>query len=142
MITGLGHVAYRVADMDRSLDFYIRILGLSELCRLNRDDGSLWLVYLHAGSGTIIELFPGGSEPPPTPGPRTLGYAHLSMHVDDLVASLADWRRRGLVAEGEPKRGADGNLGFWVTDPDGVRIEMMELAPDGLQGKALRELGR
>jgi lactoylglutathione lyase len=140
VITGLGHVAYRVSDMDRSLDFYCRVLGLSELARLNKDDGSLWLIYLHVGSGTILELFPGGEEDPPIPGPRARGYAHLSLHVDDLVASLAEWRSRGLVADGEPKRGADGNLGFWVTDPDGVRIEMMELAPDGLQGSALRRI--
>lgn len=139
-IAGVGHVAYRVADIDRTLRFYLDILGLKELARLNRDDGSLWLVYVAAGNGTILEFFPGGDEPLAL-GPRTQGYAHVSLHVDDLVGTLAEFRRRGLVAEGEPKRGADGNLGFWIIGPDGVRIELMELAPDGLQARAMRALG-
>ena len=45
-ITGLGHVAIRVRDVDRTLDFYDGKLGLAELLRLHHDDGRLWLVYL------------------------------------------------------------------------------------------------
>lgn len=140
MISGIGHVAYRVADIDRTLDFYVRILGLRELTRLNKEDGSLWLIYVWAGNGTILEFFPGGSDPLVL-GPTSQGYAHISLAVDDLAAFVRDARVRGLAAEGEPKRGADGNLGFWVTDPDGTRIELMELAPDGLQRRAMRALG-
>ena len=139
MITGIGHIAFRVADMDRSLAFYCGVLGLEELTRLNRDDGSLWLVYLRASDDTILELFPGG-EPAGAPDPRAVGYAHFSLTVDDMRRTLTDLRARGLQEAGEPKRGADGNLGFWITDPDGIRIELMELAPDGLQMRALRAL--
>ena len=139
MITGIGHIAFRVADMARSLAFYRGILGLQELTRLNRDDGSLWLVYLRASDDTINELFPGG-EPAAAPNPSAVGYAHFSLTVDDMHRTLADLRARGLQEDGEPRRGADGNLGFWITDPDGIRIELMELAPDGLQMRALRAL--
>lgn len=140
MITGIGHVAYRVQDMERSLAFYCGIVGLEELARLNRDDGSLWLIYLRVSDDTILELFPGGDEPGPAASPRARGYAHVSFSVDDLVGTLAAMRARGLTTEGEPKRGADGNLGFWIEDPDGIRIELMEHAPDGLQNRALRAL--
>ena len=139
MITGIGHIAFRVADMERSLAFYCGTLGLQELTRLTRDDGSLWLVYLRASDDTIVELFPGG-EPAAAPDPRGVGYAHFSLTVDDMHRTLADLRARGLQEDGEPRRGADGNLGFWITDPDGIRIELMELAPDGLQMRALRAL--
>lgn len=136
MITGVAHIAFRVANMERSLAFYCGVLGLKELTRLNRDDGSLWLIYLNAGNGTIIELFPGGVATPPT-DPQALGYAHFSLGVDDMHETLAEMRARGLKEEGEPKRGADGNLGFWVTDPDGIRIELMEMSADSIQGRAL-----
>jgi lactoylglutathione lyase len=139
VITGIGHIAFRVADMERSLAFYCGVLDLQELTRLNREDGSLWLVYLRASDETILELFPGG-EPAAAPDPRGVGYAHFSLTVDDMATTLAQLRARGLQESGEPKRGADGNLGFWITDPDGIRIELMELAPDGLQMRALRAL--
>jgi lactoylglutathione lyase len=137
VIRGIGHIAFRVADMERSLAYYRGVLGLEELTRLTREDGSLWLVYLRASDDTIIELFPEG-DPAEGPGPRAVGYAHFSLTVDDMHRTLAELRARGLAESGEPRRGTDGNLGFWITDPDGTRIELMELAPDGLQMRALR----
>ena len=56
MITGIGHIAITCQDIDKSLDFYTRILGLPEAFRMNNDDGSLWMVYLKTGSGGFIEL--------------------------------------------------------------------------------------
>ena len=40
-ITGLGHVAIKVTDLDRSLDYYVNKLGFPEMLRLNKDDGGL-----------------------------------------------------------------------------------------------------
>ena len=57
MITGIGHIAITCKDIDKSLDFYTRILGLPEAFRMNNDDGSLWMVYLKTGSDGFIELF-------------------------------------------------------------------------------------
>jgi len=41
MITGVGHIAITCKDIEASLDFYTRILGLPEAFRMDRDDGSL-----------------------------------------------------------------------------------------------------
>jgi lactoylglutathione lyase len=38
------------------------------------------------------------------------------------------------------RTGADGNRQAWIADPDGNRIELMEMAPDSLQAQAIRRL--
>ena len=63
MITDLGHPAFAVHDVDETIGFY-GMLGIEEAFRLNHDDGSLMLVYLHVSGDRIIGVFPGG--PPPT----------------------------------------------------------------------------
>ena len=36
--------------------------------------------------------------------------------------------------------GADGNLQAWIEDPDGNRIELMQMDPNNMQSKALKRL--
>ena len=52
MITGIGHIAITCQDIDKSLDFYTRVLGLHEAFRMERD-GSLWMVYLKTGAAGL-----------------------------------------------------------------------------------------
>lgn len=135
MITQLGHVAYSVSNLDAALDFYCVKLGLSEAFRLFHDDGSPWIVYLLVGHGGFLELFPGGQ---PGAGRVEGSYRHLCLVVDDMAATLAELRARGMALAGEANVGKDGNTQFWLTDPDGNRIELMQIAPDSLQAQAIR----
>ena len=137
MITGIGHVAIRVGDLTTALAFYRDVLGLPEVFRLNHDDGSPWLVYLKVNDDSFVELFPGGSPRPEARG-NPVGCIHFCLHVDDMGKTLADLATRGVDASQAPTKGKDGNWQFWLTDPDGNRIELMQLMPDGLQRKALR----
>jgi catechol 2,3-dioxygenase-like lactoylglutathione lyase family enzyme len=73
VITDLGHPAFAAHDVDATLGFY-KILGIEEAFRLNHDDGSLMLVYLHVSGDRFIEVFPGG--PPPRPKQRAKLRAH------------------------------------------------------------------
>lgn len=134
MITHLGHVAYSVSDLDAALDFYCAKLGLKEAFRLYHDDGTPWIVYVLVGQGGFVELFPGGK---PDAGKVDGSYRHLCLAVDDMDATLADLQARGMPLEGEANRGKDGNVQFWLTDPDGNRIELMEIHPESLQAQAL-----
>lgn len=45
-ISSLGHIGLKVKDIDKSLAFYTETMGLSEMFRLHREDGCVWLVYL------------------------------------------------------------------------------------------------
>jgi lactoylglutathione lyase len=136
MITGIGHVAFRVTDLERALDFYCRTLGFREAFRMERDgEPSPWIVYVHVAPGQFLELFPGGQGEVPRRS-RAAGYNHFCLVVDDLSATLGELRARGLHKDGEPVRGRDGNWQFWIEDPDGNAIELMQISPDSAQAAA------
>ena len=131
MILGIGHTAYGVKDLDASLRFYVDQLGLERAFTLSRDDGSLWIVYLYAGEGTFIELFP--EREPPVQAKGT-SYKHLCLRLDDMSLTLDDLKKRGLDPLGPPSVGKDGNTQAWLRDPDGNLIELMQVAPTSDQG--------
>jgi lactoylglutathione lyase len=136
MITGIAHVAFRIKDLDRSLDFYCRQLGFREAFRLEREGRpSPWIVYLWIAPGQFLELFPGGEGDAPPRGPGT-GYNHFCLLVDDLQAALADLASRGVPIPGAPVEGRDTNLQYWLTDPDGNAIELMQINPTSPQARA------
>jgi len=137
MITGISHFAITCKEIDKSIDFYTRILGLSEAFRMNNDDGSLWMVYLKTGSDDFIELFTNGGDQLEIPK-NASGYKHLCLWVDDLDATLLDLKARGLDVDPKgAKIGRSKCKQFFIADPDGVRIELMQLMPDSRQAEAI-----
>jgi lactoylglutathione lyase len=137
MITAIGHVAFRISDLDRSLDFYCNKLGFQEAFRLEREgQTSPWIIYLQLAPGQFIELFPGGEGDQAPARGRNTGYNHYCLEVDDLPATLAEMRSRGLELEGEPKQGMDTNWQYWIDDPDGNAIELMQISPESPQARA------
>jgi lactoylglutathione lyase len=134
-ITHLGHVAIRCRNLDQSLAFYAK-LGLKEAFRLDRPDGTgVALVYLQINEHSFLELFPGGTEPADQGRTKT-GYVHCCLLVDDIQESYREFTAQGVETAGEPKLGRDGNWQFWITDPDGTRIEVMQIMPGSLQARA------
>lgn len=138
-ITGLGHVAIKVADLDKSLDFYVNKLGFPEMMRLRKDDGSVWLVYLRITDEQYLEVFP-GAETDRAPGWNANGMNHLCLTVDDIDDVIARIEAAGLTLLLPLKTAIDGNRQAWLEDPDGNRIELMEMAADSLQYDAIKRL--
>jgi lactoylglutathione lyase len=135
MITDLGHLAFAAHDLDATLAFYAR-LGLHEAFRLNREDGSLLLVYLHVAGDRFIEVFPGGPAPQKD---RPGSFMHLCLVVDDVKALVEDLRGQGIEIFREPSLGLDHNWQAWVHDPDGNAIEFMQLSEESPQRVKARE---
>lgn len=133
MVTGIGHAAYGVSDLNASLRFYCEQLGLRKAFELHRDDGTLWIVYLYAGNRSFIELFPESEVPRQEGG----SYRHLCLIVDDMAATLRAMKIAGLEPLNPPSVGKDGNTQAWVRDPDGNPIELMQIAPDSDQARAI-----
>jgi len=122
-----NHVALRVRNIARSLDFYERVLGFREAFRVDKPDGSLALIYVQFGADQFVELFEGGEEgQQPEPAPRGSGFLHFCLTVEDLAATLAELRSAGMEI-GEPRTGTSGALIYFIEDPDGNRIELAEL---------------
>lgn len=138
----LGHLAMRVKDLQTSLDFYTK-LGFPEMTRLLNDKGEPWIVYLRITDDEYLELFPGGVGELPA-APNQVGIFHICLTVESIEDTLAHLAKAGIPLS-RPRRearGIDGNRGMWIEDPDGNQIEVMEMAPDCIQMKAIERLRR
>ncbi len=137
-LTSIGHVAIRVKDIEASLEFYKGKLGIPEMFRLDRD-GKLWLVYLKITDNQYLELFPEG-EGDRAPGKMAVGNNHFCLTVEDIDKAEADIIALGIPFSSPKKKVEDGNWQFWIEDPDGIRIEFMQMDPDCMQIQAIRQM--
>jgi lactoylglutathione lyase len=137
----IAHVALKVRDLDASLDFYVNKLGFQEMMRLSKPDGSpgVWLVYLRITDDQYLELFPDGVGDR-APGSDTTGMNHLCLGVADIDSIIADLEAANIPLTVQKKMAADLNWQCWIADPDGNRIEIMQLMPDCLQLEAIKKL--
>lgn len=124
-----GHVAFRVADLEASVGWYGAAFGAREAFRARHPDGSTQLVYLEFAPGQFVELFPNGKNPIPLP-PEPIGYGHTCLIVEALDAALAHLATLGVRPAVAARTGRAGQRLAFVEDPDGNRIELMEIPPE------------
>src|SRR6478752_10380780 len=132
-IIGLGHIGLKVKNIEKSLAFYTEILGLPEMFRLHRD-GRLWLVYLRITDQQYLEIFPDAVEDR-APDAESNGINHFCLIVDNIDTVVRQLSDKGIELFRSLKTGADNNRQAWIQDPDGNRIEFMEMTQDALQLK-------
>lgn len=137
MIKNLGHIAIRSRDLDESLRFYKDILGLEEAFRLCGEDGKPYIVYLYIAPGQFIELFPNGTKLGDH-GREVIGFVHTCLEVEDVQAAFALMKERGAPIDSEIIIGNAKCKQFWLHDPDGNPIELMELPPESMQAHAIK----
>ena len=137
-VKSIVHVALDVGDVERSLDFYVGKLGFEEMYRLDFR-GRLGIIYLRVTDTQYLELFPvapGGAAPEHNGG----GQHHLCLAVDDIDAAIAEVTSHGIELIRPKSVGMDKNAQAWIADPDGNRIELMQLNPDSLAAQAIARL--
>ena len=135
MIKGLGHLAIRAKDIEASAKYYCETVGFREAFRMhNGEGGALSAIYLYIAPSQFIEIFPdGGGE---LADNSTIGIKHICIEVDNAACFQEELRRRGAPIDVELKTGLSRCIQFWSHDPDGNRIEFMELPPESLQAQA------
>jgi len=136
-----SHITVRVSDLDRALAFYREGLGLRQLFDVRLDGPGLDAVTGTAGArGRMIGLLVPGSgkvsielihfEHPPLVRPpegRYTGWSNVSLSVADIDAAHAECVARGLAPLSKPVE-VGGVRMFFLTDPDGARIEIIEFS--------------
>jgi len=137
-VSSIAHVAIRVKNIDTILDFYINKLGFSEMMRLDKD-GRLWLVYLRITDDQYLEVFPEG-EGDRASEREAVGYNHLCLAVPDIHKAVAELDALGIERIRPTIKAADNNWQTWIEDPEGHRIELMQMADDSLQFQAIERL--
>jgi len=115
------HTMVRVADLDASLDFYCKHLGLVELRRRDSEQGRFTLVFLAApGDDSAQVELTHNWDPEVYTGGRNFG--HLAYLVDDIYALCERLQAAGVVINRPPR---DGHMAF-VRSPDGISIELLQ----------------
>ena len=102
------HTMVRVADVDKSLDFYCNKLGLTELRRYDSEQGRFTLVFLAApgetgGDAPQLELT-FNWDPEDYDGGRNFG--HLAYRVDDIYATCQRLMDGGVTINRPPRDGS------------------------------------
>jgi lactoylglutathione lyase len=138
-IKAIAHWALKVKDLDASLKFYRDTLGFAEMMRLHQDNGDTWLVYLRITDTQFVELFPEGVGHR-APDKDAVAINHICLEVASVDEAAAALRQLGITLTTEPKLGLDGNRQCWFEDPDGNRIELMQMLPGNMQEEAIRRL--
>ena len=139
VMLGLAHAAYTVSDMEASLAFWREALGFEKAFDLADSAGRPWIVYIHAGGTQFIELFYAVPGSPKKTG--RIGSDHLCLLTRDIRRAADRIREAGYPLDADVNEGSDGNLQCWTHDPDGNRIEIMQMGENSLQMTYLRNLG-
>ena len=120
------HTMLRVGDLQRSLDFYTRILGMKLLRQSENAEYKYTLAFVGYGDEkdeAVIELTHNWGVSGYELGN---GYGHIALEVDDVYKACEDIRARGgkITREPGPMKHGSSILAF-VEDPDGYKIELL-----------------
>ena len=127
----LLHTMLRVGDLQRSIDFYSNVMGMTLLRRSENPSQKYTLAFLGYGSNpehAEIELtYNWGVEK------YDLGtaYGHIAIAVPDAAAACERIRHGGgnVTREAGPVKGGTTVIAF-ITDPDGYKVELIERSFD------------
>jgi lactoylglutathione lyase len=114
------HTMVRVTNLEESLDFYCRKLGLRELRRAENPQGRFTLVFLAAEGDTAMVELTYNWDPETYTGGRNFG--HLAYAVDDIYATCQRLLDAGVTINRPPR---DGRMAF-VRSPDNISIELLQ----------------
>ena len=128
-MNGVNHIAMSVENFDEAFAFYTQKMGFREAFTVRDAQGKPTLAYVQASRNTFVELQQANAN-------RRPGLNHFGMHVENLKATVATLKQRGVTVE-EPRVRPDDSSVANATDPGGIRIEMFEFGPQSPQGKAI-----
>lgn len=146
-IVGVDHTSYTVSDLERSLAFYVGLLGFELMWQ--RENSNQYLRDIVGFPDCVIkqaqlripatthklELFEYVT-PKATPGSlrtNTPGNSHIAILVDNLQDAYEELKAKGVQFRSPPiviDAGANkGGVGVYMLDPDGITVELFQAAP-------------
>ncbi|MFV0518969.1 MAG: VOC family protein [Lachnospirales bacterium] len=118
------HTCIRVFDLEKSLEFYQKALGLKESRRLDNPEKKFTLVYL-IDDETTHEIELTFNYDQPEPYVIGTGYSHIALEVEDLEKSHEYHTSLGYTCTNiYSVTDKPANI-YFVTDPDGYKVEII-----------------
>lgn len=126
------HTMLRVGDLDRSIDFYTRVLGMKLLRRKDYPGGKFTLAFVGYDTedkAAVIELTYNWGV---TEYERGTGYGHIALEVDDIYATVDAVAAQGgkVLRPAGPMSHGTTVIAF-IEDPDGYPIEFIQKGTAG-----------
>jgi lactoylglutathione lyase len=124
------HASIRTSNINRSVEFYTKLLGLKIVKRMEIPQNKAELVFLQdpKGEGATLELtFMSAQKKFIQADYEDRLFDHLAFEVQDMNKTLEAMRKAGVTVTDEPYRlNPKGSLLAFVEDPDGTLIELIE----------------
>ena len=129
------HTMIRVKDLDRSIHFYCNVLGMKLLRKKEYPSGRFTLAFVGYGDeseNTVIELTYNWDTHEYDLGNA---FGHLALGVKDIYETCNNLRAEGvnIVREPGPMKHGGTEIAF-IEDPDGYRIELIDLTRRAQRG--------
>jgi catechol 2,3-dioxygenase-like lactoylglutathione lyase family enzyme len=122
-LDGIAHVALRVADLERSRQFY-GSLGFEKAFEFS-ELGNPTELFMKINDRQFIELYPRAQDSQP------IGLMHVCYEVHDIESLRRAYVKLGLNTP-EAKKFRAGNLLFVLRDPEGQIVEFTQYLPGSL----------
>jgi lactoylglutathione lyase len=118
------HTCLNVSNLDRSIDFYVKHLGLRFVNRREIKQNNAEIAFLKDEEGGAIELTHWRDKKTLVEGDN---FDHIAFGVEDVDATVAMLRKNGVTIAMEPYslQGSTSKIAF-IKDPDGNWLELIQ----------------
>jgi len=122
-VTKLLHTRYRVNDLERTVNFYRDVLGLTEIKRHKSPRGSELVFLQTPGSEELLEItyYPGSGPVQVQPD-----LTHLAFEVENLEKFAQHLAAHGLKYSDGPTTSSNGTTFAFIDAPEGYEIELIQ----------------
>lgn len=123
----VNHIAIIASEIERSVAFYVDVLGFTVIRKVYRQERDSWKVDLALHGDYLIELFTFPDAPQRPSYPEALGLRHLAFSVADIEVCIAELQAKGVKTETIRIDPFTGCRCVFFADPDGLPLELVEI---------------
>ena len=116
------HTMIRISNVEKSLDFYCKGLGLIETRRMENEQGRFTLIFLAAPGDEKAELELTYNWDGDNLGDGSRNFGHLAYRVENIYQTCERLKNMGYTINRPPR---DGHMAF-VRSPDNISIEILQ----------------
>lgn len=127
-LKGVHHIAIICSNYEKSKDFFTRILELTIIREVYREQRQSYKLDLALNDEYIIELFSFPNPPHRSSRPESCGLRHLAFSVNNLDEAVANLKSKGIELESIRTDEFTQKRFTFFNDPDGLPIELYETA--------------
>ena len=141
IVQRLEHVGLTVTDVERTVAWYATMFGSRRVQEMNWPETGVRGVYVTLGDdGSQLEIFQKpGTHKHLEPDLEMARYEHFCIQVEDIRATFADLEAKGAEIAFRPRLAKRHGYVAMVVDPDGIRIELLQILSPERHAELVRE---